>query len=71
MDVSLSNGIVNTATALATSKTADALNVRVLKKALDTQEAAAATLLQALPQAPAQPSLATSGSLGTQLNTYA
>lgn len=69
MDVSLSNSIVNTATAMASSKTADAVNVSMLKKALDTQEATVATLLQALPQA--QPSLATSGNLGTQLNTYA
>lgn len=71
MDVALSNSIVNTATALASNANSDALNVRVLKKALDTQATAAATLLQALPQAPAQPSLATSGPLGTQLNTYA
>jgi len=39
----------------------------VLKKALDTQETAAATLLATLPQPP----LATEGLLGTQLNTYA
>lgn len=71
MDASLSNRIVSTATALASRETSDALNVRVLKKALDTQAAAAATLLQAVPQPPAQPSLATSGSLGTQVNTYA
>lgn len=69
MDVSLSNSIMGTATAMASSKTADAVNVSVLKKALNIQETAAATLLQALPQA--QPSLATSGSLGTQVNTYA
>ena len=69
MDVSLSNNIVNTATALASRETSDALNVRMIKKAIDTQASAAATLLQALPQA--QPSLATSGSLGTQVNTYA
>ena len=39
----------------------------VLKKALDEQASAAATLLQALPQ----PALATSGTLGTQVNTFA
>ena len=71
MDVALSNNIVNTATALATTKTADAVNVTVLKKALDIQAASAATMLQALPQPPRQPALATSGSLGTQVNTFA
>ncbi|MEO3714612.1 putative motility protein [Roseateles flavus] len=40
----------------------------VLRKALDAQEAGAAALLAALPQAPA---LATEGSLGRHLNTYA
>ncbi|MET0519962.1 MAG: YjfB family protein [Burkholderiaceae bacterium] len=39
----------------------------VLRKSLDLQEANAAQLLQALPQ----PALASSGSLGTRLNTYA
>jgi Putative motility protein len=41
--------------------------ISMLKKSLDLQESEAAQLLQALPQ----PSLATSGSLGTQLDTYA
>ena len=68
MDVSLTNSIVNTATALASRQTSDAINITVLKKALDTQASAAATLLQALPQP--QP-LATSGTLGTQVNTFA
>lgn len=67
MDVALSNSIVSTATALASRETSDALNVRVLKKALDIQASSAATLLQALPQPP----LATSGTLGTQVNTFA
>jgi len=39
----------------------------VLKKSMDIQETAAATLLAALPQPP----LATEGALGTQVNTYA
>ena len=39
----------------------------VLKKALDMQASSAALMLQALPQ----PALATSGTLGTQVNTYA
>ncbi|EER61398.1 conserved hypothetical protein [Acidovorax delafieldii 2AN] len=67
MDVALTNSIVKTATAMASRETADAVQVTVLKKALDTQASAAATLLQALPQPP----LATSGTLGTQLNTFA
>ena len=58
---------VQSATAAAQGQTADAVNMLVLKKALDTQAAAAVTLLQALPQ----PQLATQGSVGTQLNTYA
>ena len=44
--------------------------VMVLNKAMDIQAAAAAQLIAALPQVP-QPALATSGSLGTQVNTYA
>ena len=41
--------------------------ISMLRKSLDMQESEAAQLLQALPQA----SLATSGSIGTQVNTYA
>ena len=51
--------------------TSDAVNIAVLKKALNTQAAAAATMLEALPQPPQQPALATSGTLGTRLNTIA
>jgi hypothetical protein len=40
----------------------------VLRKALETQAAGAVALISSLPQPPA---LATEGSLGTQLNTYA
>ena len=40
----------------------------VLRKAMDVQEAGAAALLAALPQAPA---LATEGTLGRNINTYA
>lgn len=59
---------VQAATSAAASATSDAVNVLVLKKALDTQAVAAATLLQALPQPPA---LATSGAVGTRVNTFA
>ena len=67
MDVGLTNSIVSTSTALASRQTSDAINITVLKKALDVQASAAATPLQALPQ----PALATSGTLGTQVNTFA
>jgi redox-regulated HSP33 family molecular chaperone len=69
MDVSLSQSIVNAATAATNAQTSNAVGVAVLKKAMDTQKAAAATLLQALPSP--QPALATSGNLGTQVNAFA
>lgn len=68
MDTAFTNSIVGTATAMATRSNSDALNVLVLKKALDIQANAAATLIQAIPQPPA---LAASGNLGTKLNTFA
>lgn len=71
MDVALTNSIVNTATSLASAKTSDALNVLVLKKALDMQAASAATMIDAMQQSMPQPTLATSGALGTQVNTFA
>ncbi len=55
------------ATSAAQSATADAVSILVLKKALDLQGSSAIALLQALPQ----PSLATQGSLGTKVNTFA
>ena len=71
MDVALSNSIVSTATSLASAKTSDALNIVVLKKAIDIQASSAATLINAMQQSMPQPALATSGSLGTQVNTFA
>mgnify|MGYP006198235169 FL=1 len=71
MDVALTNSIVNTATALASAKTSDALNMVVLKKALDMQAVSAATMLDAMQQSMPQPQLATSGTLGTNVNTFA
>ena len=70
MDVALSNSIVATATNLASAKTSDALNMVVLKKALDVQ-ASSATMIEAMQQSMPQPALATSGTLGTQVNTFA
>lgn len=43
----------------------------VLKKALDVQASSAATMIDAMQQSMPQPALATSGTLGTQLNTFA
>ena len=71
MDVALSNSIVSTATSLASAKNSDALNMVVLKKALDMQAVSAATMLEAMQQSMPQPALATSGTLGTQVNTFA
>ena len=67
MDVALSNSIVATATNLASAQTSDALHMAVLKKALDMQSSSATQLIASLPQ----PALATSGTLGTQVNTFA
>ena len=58
---------VQAATAAVSSDTSDSVNILVLKKALDIQATTAMTLLQALPQAP----LATEGSVGTKVNTFA
>ena len=56
------------ATSAASATTSDAINILVLKKALNIQAAAAATLLQALPQPPL---LASTGSVGTRIDTFA
>jgi hypothetical protein len=60
-----------TASAASPSVPADAVQstvqLRVLKKALDAQEAAAAALLESLPPPPPVPQ----GMLGTRLDVYA
>ena len=71
MDVALSNAIINTATNMASAQKSDAVNIAVLKKALDMQQATATTMIDAMVQAMPQPPLATSGTLGTQVNTFA
>lgn len=48
MDV---NGIANLATTLSNVETANAIQVAVLKKAMDAQAQGAMALIQALPQA--------------------
>ena len=55
---------VNASTSVHQSQVAQTAQVLVLKKAMDIQESGALALLQALP-------LATSGNLGTQVNTMA
>jgi hypothetical protein len=69
MHIALSSAIVNTATSMSNQQTAQAVQVSVLKKAMNADEAAVTTLLDGVQ--PAAPQLATSGTLGTQLNTYA
>ena len=73
MDVALTSSIVNTATSLASAKTSDVLNMVVLKKALDMQAVSAATMIDAMQQSmpQPQPQLAISGTLGTNVNTFA
>ena len=63
MDVS-PTALVNASTQMQQSHVAQAAQVLVLKKAMDIQATGALALLQALP-------LATSGNLGTQVNTMA
>ncbi|HRK38201.1 MAG TPA: putative motility protein [Burkholderiaceae bacterium] len=69
MDVSAS-GLVQAALATSGAQTHQAVQVSVLKKALNLEAANAQALLQALPQ-PAQLPLAQHGNLGTQLNVMA
>lgn len=67
MDIANSTSL-RVASGQAQGETADAVNLLVLRKALDIQESGAMALISALPQ---QPALATEGSLGRHLNVYA
>ena len=58
---------MQSAVAAAQPDTADAVNLLVLKKAMDLQASSATTLLQALPQ----PALASQGPVGTKVNVFA
>jgi hypothetical protein len=62
MDV---NQIASLATSMAAAQTSDSVNVLMLKKALNSQAAAAVGLLQALPPLPANPNI------GRNVNTTA
>lgn len=63
----VSSATVSNASAADPGTVAGAASLLVLKKALNLQAASAAQLIQALPQ----PALATTGPLGTQVNTFA
>lgn len=67
MDIANSTS-VSIASRAAQGDTATAVNLLMLRKAMDIQENGAAALLDALPQ---QPAPATEGSLGRHINTYA
>jgi hypothetical protein len=58
-------GLVNAAVEMKQAQTAQAVQVSVLKKAMDVQATTALSLLQAMP---GNLPLANSGSLGTQVN---
>jgi hypothetical protein len=67
MDITSSTS-VGAATAAAQGDAADAVNILVLKKALNTQAAGALSLINAIPR---QPALATEGTSGRNVNAYA
>ena len=64
---SVNSAIVNNASSADLSTIQGTASVLVMKKALDAQTAGAAQLIAALPQ----PALATSGTVGTKVNTFA
>ena len=64
---SVNSAMVMNASAAEMGSVEGAASLMVLKKAMNQQESSAAELIAALPQPP----LATSGSLGTRVNTYA
>lgn len=66
MDV-VTSSAASSASAATPGSVQGAASVRVLKKAMDLQAASATQLIASLPQ----PALATSGSLGTKVNTFA
>lgn len=60
------NSISNLATSMSQTKKADAIDVAVLKKAMDMQAENAAQLIQALPPAPSN----NPPHLGQKVNTF-
>ena len=63
----VSSAVTHNASSATTGSVQGAAAMLVLKKALNAQAAGVAQLVQTLPQ----PALATSGTLGTQVNTFA
>lgn len=63
----VTSSAVSGASASTPGSVQGATSVLVLKKALDMQAASATTLIESLPR----PALASSGTLGTKLNTFA
>ncbi|MBK8763098.1 MAG: YjfB family protein [Burkholderiaceae bacterium] len=64
---SLSASTVGNASAATPGTVSGTASVLMLRKALDLQASSAAQLIESLPR----PALASSGTLGTRLNTYA
>ena len=62
------NGAVGQALALQQAQTAQQAQMQVFKEALDTQKDQVTALMES---ATADPQLASSGNLGTLINTYA
>lgn len=73
MDTALVNRIVSTATQMSQARQADAVQTAVLRRTLDLQEASATVMLDALAAAVpvATPSPTPTGTVGTQLDTWA
>ena len=64
---SVNSAIVNNASSADLSTIQGTASVLVMKKAMDAQASGAAQLIAALPH----PALATSGTVGTKVNTFA
>ncbi|MFC0178931.1 YjfB family protein [Thorsellia kenyensis] len=67
MDVGAVNSIVSTASALDQISLQSQVSTSVMKKTMDINESHAASLISMINQSP----LATSGSVGTRINTTA
>ena len=66
----VNNATVSNASNADASTVQGQASIQMLKKSMDLQAQAAAQLISALPQQQ-QPPLATSGSVGTKVNTFA
>lgn len=66
-----SSSVSQAAASVAQGSPMQDVQITVLKKAMNVQANAAATLIQALPQPTGALPLATQGNLGTRLNTTA